>query len=340
MPSKAPIENSAGEIARKRQAPSEMKLLGLSPNAKMLGLFGMSKRVIAVSDEALYEVKMADWIDPERTNPSLNNMQRKILRRGASSPAVSRTILTAEVLSQPGFIRGLSREALLGLAMNGAISLSSMTDDSDIISAFMNSFVDNIDRLDPLGASVVVPYQDELETRTKSFFQSSTHCLQSLLDISALFYGEGCKKGHFEGLRDYLKRGTKGEVFSDYLTRNLDFIKFLREIRNAIEHPKLDRRMIIQNYRLLPTGDIGGPTFELIHPSFSQPETALPLLLGQILDGLATLYEEVLVLLFNTNFGNFGEVQFGVVRVPPERMRYGSVRYELSITNLPSIAEQ
>ncbi|MCJ2062937.1 hypothetical protein MKK63_09465 [Methylobacterium sp. J-088] len=339
MPDNSPPKNLAAEIARKRQASSEMKLLGLSPNSKMLGLFGMNKRVIAVSDEALYEVKMADWIDPERTNPSLNNMQRKISKRGASSPSVSRTILTAEVLSQPGFIRELDREALLGLAMNGALCLSSMDDDSDAISAFEKSVVDNIDGIDPLGVSVVVPYHDVLEARVKSFFQSSIHCLQSLLDISALFYGDGCKKGYFEGLRDYLKHTKKDESFSDYLTRNLDFIKFLREVRNAIEHPKLNKRMVIQNYRLLPSGDIGGPTFELIHPGVAHPEVGLPSFLVQLLDSLATLYEEVLVQLFDNNSGSFGEVKFGVVRIPPDRMRYGSVRYELSITNLPSIAE-
>lgn len=314
-----------------------MKLLGLSPNSKLLGLFGMNQRAIAVSDEALYEVRMADWIDPERTNPSLGNMQRKISKRGASSPSVSRTILTAEVLSQPGFIRGLDREALLALAMNGALCLSSMTDDSDAISAFEKSVTENYDQTDTLSGSVVVPYQDALETMAKSFFQNSAHCLQSILDIAALFYGEECKKGYFEGLKNHLEHVRKDVEFSSYLSRSMNFIKFLRETRNVIEHPKVDKKMIVQNYRLLPSGEIAGPTFELIHPTVGQPETGLASLLSQLLEGLATLYEEVLVLLFGNNVGSFGEVKFGVVQVPPERMRYGSVRYELSITNLPQV---
>jgi len=62
-------------------------------------------RLLVIKERSIYEIVMADNIDPERTNANLPPMiQKIIIDRGTDSEVVSRTLLTAIGLFKPEYI--------------------------------------------------------------------------------------------------------------------------------------------------------------------------------------------------------------------------------------------
>jgi hypothetical protein len=61
----------------------------LSPITSMIVI---GKMLYVVKASSVYQVRMADDINPERTNPSVPNTQQKILGVGSDSEVVGRTV--------------------------------------------------------------------------------------------------------------------------------------------------------------------------------------------------------------------------------------------------------
>ena len=57
-----------------------------------------------IKDRGIYQIKLADETDPGRANPSIANVQQRILSYGAESVIVARTLLTARQLFNPSYL--------------------------------------------------------------------------------------------------------------------------------------------------------------------------------------------------------------------------------------------
>jgi hypothetical protein len=57
-----------------------------------------------VKERGIYEVKLADRIDPNRTNIAIPKTQQGVLNYGSDAPVVGRTLLTAKELFNPTYL--------------------------------------------------------------------------------------------------------------------------------------------------------------------------------------------------------------------------------------------
>src|SRR6267154_5600200 len=68
-------------------------------------MFSLNDTLLIITERAIYEVKVADQIDPERQNPNIpHNVQRRILELGTDSELVGRTLLTARNLFRSEYL--------------------------------------------------------------------------------------------------------------------------------------------------------------------------------------------------------------------------------------------
>ena len=56
------------------------------------GIFPIGDNLYVVKERGIYEVKLADRIDPNRTNIAIPNTQQKVLNYGSEAPVVGRTL--------------------------------------------------------------------------------------------------------------------------------------------------------------------------------------------------------------------------------------------------------
>jgi len=62
-------------------------------------MFELSGALLLITDKCTYQVRLADQIDPQRTNPKLPpNVQQKVFDHGVYSELLCRTLLQAKVL--------------------------------------------------------------------------------------------------------------------------------------------------------------------------------------------------------------------------------------------------
>ncbi len=65
----------------------------------------LKNRLLIFTDKCTYEVRLADQIDPNRTNPNLpHNVRQKLLDYGIQSELVYKILLQAKVLFQKNML--------------------------------------------------------------------------------------------------------------------------------------------------------------------------------------------------------------------------------------------
>ena len=66
--------------------------------SQISGMFATDANLYVITGKAIYLVKLADDIDPARTNPNLPNLQKKVLNHGSENEIIGRVLLTAKML--------------------------------------------------------------------------------------------------------------------------------------------------------------------------------------------------------------------------------------------------
>lgn len=73
--------------------------IGTLEDGAIIEMKNIGGRLLIIKERAIYEMVMADTIDPERTNINLpTTIHKLIIDKGTESETVSRTLLTAMTL--------------------------------------------------------------------------------------------------------------------------------------------------------------------------------------------------------------------------------------------------
>jgi len=287
-----------------------------------------------VTEGSIHEIKLADKIDPQRTNPNVPNAQMKVLDLGSGSPLVGKTLLTAKNLFQSKFLRaGIDLEdavagtfkALKELAAMDAI-VRQLHEDQDRATANPDVRLVRADR------SVAVPQVGEVERRCKEFVQKADHTSQALFRICELFFGP-IKKKWFEGLlEEVLCRYGDEADFVVFLGQVLPFLQFVRSVRNAIEHPAQYQRVEVRDFHIVSAPGILPPSVTVILPGSAPATVALEDFFSQILNQLVDLFERTLGYLAEISLNqNEGGFTFALLDLPVDRRLSPHVRYGFGV---------
>jgi hypothetical protein len=311
-------------IDRLRESAGSMEIG--SADDGPISLVGVGERLLIAMKTEVYEVKFADKVDPERTNPNIPNTKQKVLAIGVDSPLLGRTLLTAKVLFNKAYLPRELCDAAMARAFDAAADLTAMQASLDRLTAEQSDIERKLQGA-KLTDGFEVPTIVDLDPLTKSFTQRADHVVHALFDIARLFYPDVT---HADSLLRIAREQQLEAKTIEFLEATVPSMRFAREVRNAVEHPKPDKRVVIRGYALRPDGNLETPTIEVIHPTVPEPPIPVDVFMREMTEKLSIIFEVTLVHLC-FHHSRFGEHRVAVMQVPEDRRPEPNVRFSYAI---------
>ncbi|MEJ2378454.1 MAG: hypothetical protein P8Y71_24735 [Pseudolabrys sp.] len=231
-----------------RESAGFMEIGSEDDSTPVTGAIEIDGLLYVVKEGGIYVVKLADQIDPGRTDANVPNVQQRILGYGSGSEVVRQTLATADALLRNGFVaEHVDKNEVLSASLAAAKDLAAMTD----LFAQIAAEVNEVTPAEVKNRSASLPTLRDLEPRVNTFIQKADHTLQSLMRIVRAFFGKDAGRSWFESLRDLVThRFGATDGFAQYLNAVLPALQFIRTARNCVEHPREDQKLIIKNFSL------------------------------------------------------------------------------------------
>ena len=301
-----------------------------SPIVDMFEIVGI---LHIVKDKGIYQMRLADDVDPERTNPSVPNTQQRVLAFGADEPMVRQMLLTARRLFKSQLLGPtFEYQRALDLTFEALKDVAAMHEMHLALTAELSAI--SLAEFKPKNRGLSVPAVADVRVKTETFLQKADHAIADLFEISKLFYPNEVGQRWFDSLLEVTKskHGPDDEL-TKFVAAGIPFLKLVRNARNCVEHPKANQRIEVHNIALLPKLEFRPPAIEIFHPDTPQPMMALDNFMGQVVEQIAGIFELMLSLLCASNIKPFGVFDVQVVQYPPDLQKAFRVRYGYGLYN-------
>lgn len=321
-------------IDRVRDSAMSMKV-GTPEDGAIKDMFGLKDRMLFVLERAVYVMQLADDIDPDRSNISIPNTQQKLLGRGAEDPLVAKTLLTAHILFKKSHLgETFDEERGLALALDLLKDLATMADMRAVLQEDQDKAIASFEKENVKGRSLTLPSIGDAAARCHAFTQKVGHIVDTLRDITRLFYGEAVKKKWVDSLAELTRERYGAEnPFTKYVDTMRPFLLLLREMRNMIEHAKTDWHIKTFDFQMLSNGKIMVPSVEIVRPGLETSKSTLTSLMSQVTEDIADVTEVLMAYLCNAHVQPLPPFEIQVLELPPEqrgsplvRMSYGCIQ--------------
>lgn len=285
-------------------------------------------RMLMIKERATYEIRMADMIDPDRTNDKIPNIQQRVLSVGSTSPLLQKILLSSALLFDETYLRDLDCGQLKQHALNAVHEILSMERLLERLASEENEQIRQLEDA-KLTNGFIVPNLEDAGLNVKNFLQKSDHFTKELFRITRIF-----EKG-FENPDNLLRRAKRdnpiNEEYVKFLESAIPYIRFIREARNSVEHPNPPhKQVIVDNFTLDASGKIAVPAIEIRHPKFPEPKTRLLIFLDATIQSLASLYQSWIAHMCARKVSLSG-FDASVMRIPKEARRHEHVAYKYSV---------
>lgn len=280
-----------------------------------------------IKDRGIYRIQLADKIDPQRTNIDIPDTFQRVLAYGTDCDIVQKTLMTAKRLFDPNVLgpsfnknRAIDRsfEALKNIIFMHEMQLDLEANLQKIEASLSGTSQDR---------SLRIPSVDDVQGLVKTFIQKADHATIELFETVKLFYPEGIGKSWFESLLKFVReKHGEDSSFTKFLVEVLPFLKFIRNARNCIEHPNPDRKVIVRDITLLPSGQLSPPSIEVIHPESPQSPMHITDFMENVIELFVNVSESMLACLCAHNVPPFSGFPVQVIEFTPEQQKFG-VRY-------------
>lgn len=289
----------------------------------------IGKKMYILMDRAIYSVLLADQIDPGRTNPSIKHAQQKEYDVGVESELVGRTLLTAKYLFKDGMLdQRFDRDRIFLIVLDFFDEVLGLSNIYKAFVAEMNRLVAAAAEKQQRGSSVVLPSVPDLKGKIKAFVQRAEHGVQSLLDLSKVFYDLPPQKGNFDRL---LSEASAREELEPFLLQILQMIvtyaKFLRNCRHCVEHPHPHQHIAVTNFSMTPQGTVDFPALEIVHRETPEAKIEVGAFMRDVLNSTLSAGENLMAFLASTSMRRDCKKHTMVMEFPPEQRRSPHVRF-------------
>jgi len=297
-------------------------------------IFPIGDDLYVVKERGVYEVKLADRIDPNRTNIAIPNTHQRVLNYGSDASVVGRTLLTAKELFNPTYLpKNLDLTEALRLCFETLKDLAAMLDVAAALEQDQLAATRAVGHTHKEAGAVAIPAVGNIGARCKDFVQKADHSLQSLLGMVRVFYGKDAGRQWFEGFRKLIsKRYRESDPFSQFLAGALPFLKGIRNARNCVEHPKDSQRIVTRDFFPQADGTILPPTIEIIHPDTPMRATPVSEFMNRTQGQLVTIVEQTIAFMCSKHVQPpLPAFPLQIVEWPEENRRQKHVRYSYGV---------
>lgn len=292
--------------------------LAIPSGAELHETVVIGRTLYAVSTKSIHSVRLADSIDPERRNKNIPHVQQLVLKYGSDDEFVGRTFLTAVALFQRGMVKdNFDKDSALSIVLDVVKLLAEMHDFQVDYTKYVRDIAGNFNR-DITQGSLELPHYERLNERIKTYLSKVGDVGQRLFDLYSHFYER--PKDMWSGARGAVEElYGSGDPFAQFMANAEQFLRFIRNMRNCIQHEKSNQRIIVADFELKSDGHVYAPTIEIVHPETPEPGINLEIFMNQVRQSIITVCEHMIVFLSEKRAIDFGELEFHVVELPKER---------------------
>jgi hypothetical protein len=325
-------QSNKSPIDRLRDGAGSVEVKTPDDDSEITGMMTFGDSLYAVKERGVYEIKLADKIDPERKNIHVPNTIQRVLPYGSAELWVGAVLLTGnELLKKDVLNNGINVDRAMTLVLEISQNIASA---KEILQAFSESQRIELEKYDleiKQDRSVMLPSVSGIANKCKEFLQKSDHALDSLWKIVKIFYPH-INKGGWESLKNEVDgENTQIDNFSQVLENMLPFLVFVRNSRNCVEHPRNEQKLITSDFSINPENQLLPPSIEVIHPKTPQPQVPVVDFMSHIIDTIVDIVGLMLAFLCNRQIRPIAGFLVQVHEFPPNQRRTESVKYGYGI---------
>ena len=303
--------------------------IGSEEDGAIIEMKNIGGRLLIIKERSIYEMVMADDIDPERTNINLpTTIHKLIIDKGTESETVSRTLLTAMTLFRPEYIsNAVDCSKIIGLTIDLLSEISILEKEIEEYRLAEKTASDEYEERRNQKVSYKLPSVVSLESKCKTIFQKADHTEQTLMDIIVKFYPNLglTKQSHFPNFHEKLQeKFGEADPFVEFIKKTVYFMQVIRELRNGFDH-RLEHTKVF-DFQLQTGGDIIAPSIQLNHKKVKLERTSLSGFLEITTKNLLDIIELTFAYLAGKNIKT-GGMPYQVRQIPYEKRRYKFVKY-------------
>ena len=320
-------------IDRQRESAGYMDIGSPDDPSAITGFLTIGDVLYVIKEKGVYEVKLADAIDPDRKNPAVPNTQQRILAYGSDSKLVGRTLLTAERLFNKTYLpKTIDCDQAMAIMIEIVVILAAMQHDADDFGTAEQYALENFENRRRNNGSVLMPSVGDVASRCEPFIQRADHALRALLNLVKLFYGRDAGRRWFESFTEQIERTQgKDDPFSQFLRQALPFLKSVRNARNCVEHPTSNQRIVTTDFAIDPNAKIMPPMIEVIHPKTPEPAFPVSAFMTRVADQIVEIIELMIAYICSKHVQKFAGFAFQVVELPKEQRSNEHVRFSYGL---------
>jgi len=296
--------------------------IGTSEDGAIMEMLPIAGRMLVIKERSVYEMRMADDIDPNRENPNVpSSSQRLIVSLGTESEIFSRTFLTAKRLFKSEYFPStIDTTQLLFLTLDVVQELAAL--DKEVV-YYLNAekkASDDYEDRKTKKLNHAVPSIPDLKTRCKTIFQKADQAYQAQLALIRIFYPDFSNKFYYTKFFEFIKnKYGEEDSFAKFLQETLPFILLARNIRNCLDHWERTETDI-KDFDLQLDLTIISPTIEVNYLESKLDRVALSQFLPSVTENLVAIFENMVAYLSIKNLKADRMMQ-GQIRFIPEEKR-------------------
>ena len=325
-------------IDKIREGAGSFKIETPDDSSKITGMISLGENLLTIKELGIYELKLADQIDPERKNINAPNTIQQILPFGSSHSWVGSVVLTANDLFKSEILdKNIDTEKAMTLVIEIAQNIASAMELSENISSMQESELKKHDLEIKSNRSLILPSTKGIKSKCKEFLQKSDHALDSLFKLVRVFYPE-IRKGGWTSLKEKIdKENSSIDNFKDIIGQMLPFLLFVRNARNCVEHPRDGHKVTVSDFSIDAENNLLPPSIEVTHSKSGQPSVPVVNFMNEIEAGLVDISELMIVFLCSRHIRPIQGFPVQVHEFPEDQRRGKYVRYGYGIATENSI---
>jgi hypothetical protein len=283
------------DIEKKRNRGGSADI-GTNEDGGIVEMININDHVIMVKEKSIYQLVLADTMDPKRERPDLPpSVHTKLLDQGADDPFVARVFLTAKAVFDPNhYPANIDVRRGLWIMLDVVRELVAMREEIEGYSTeYANACKDFEERNGVPG--FMLPSIPDTLTRCKTIFQKADHACQYLMNMIRLFYPEISEKKYYTDFEQFVKeKYGSNDAFSEFLGQVVPFIMEIRNARNCFDHRKAE--LHLTGFELRDASSVLAPTIEMEFNGSIIPRQDLGTYLSQVMADLVNVIEHMLPL--------------------------------------------
>ncbi len=271
-----------------------------------------------------------DSLDKEKSDPNMPSMAVPVADVGSGNYIVARVFIqTMEGITHTPLRKGINTKELALLAHKAKELLLGCEGSYNNFLAQYDSAVKDIGAGIKKSGNVFmgVPTVKGLPDISSAFLMAAKNVIQVEAEIFNEFFQTKFDGPRFDKVLQWAEANlSKNPAFIQFLSDNHAFLKCIVDMRNAQEHPKKEKELIVKDFRLQPHHKIAPPTWHVT----GSDEMDMKSDMKDILDGLVVFHESLMVYCLMTNLNS--KFPYKVLTIPEEdRDLNCPIRYKLEI---------